>query len=192
MTGPELIALAKKNPISVGCGALALVLGVAVYFRGGGLPEAERALEEKSSEGQRLSANVKNGAQLAEQLAALVAADKELAVRLVRAGQLVNNTQYFYRLVADTGVSLVDFRQNPPPGGKAASKGVFAPVGFSITVQGEYVQLIAFLRHLEGGAHFSRVLAATVNGPGNNAGGGVGARSTIMTMALSFDLLGLP
>ena len=189
MTGSDLLALLKKNPVGVGCGALALLLGGAGYYRSGGLPTAETELEQKSTEAQRFAANLKNSAQLPEQLATLTAADKEIAARLVRAGQLVDNTQYFYRLVADTGVRLADFHQNPPSSStKNAAKGAHIPVGFGLTVQGEYVQLLTFLRQLEGGAHYCRLLTANLTAPAASETG----RSTALTLTLTFDLFGQP
>jgi len=41
MSNAELFAFVRKNPISLGCGALALVLAGAAYFRSDAIPESE-------------------------------------------------------------------------------------------------------------------------------------------------------
>ena len=77
MTNEAVLALLKKNPISVGCGLLALALGGWIYFRSDAIPAAEAELAEKQAESERLATNLKYSAQLKEQLDKLVAANKE-------------------------------------------------------------------------------------------------------------------
>jgi hypothetical protein len=184
MTNAELMAFVRKNPISVGCGALALVLGGAIYFRASEIPAAEAELTQKSAEADRHGANLKNAAQLKEQLDALIAANKEIDSRLVRGSQIAINTQFFYKLSSETGVKLNDFRQ-APPGPAAKGKAVFTPVGFTVSTSGSLAQLIDFLNRLESGAHYCRVLTATVAASSGN-------RSGPITMTLNLELLGQP
>lgn len=186
MSNEELVALIKKNPISVGCGALSLALIATIYFRSDQIPTAETELGQKASEAQRYALNVKNAAQLKEQLDALVAANKAIDGRIIRISQLGNNTQFFYKLQSDTGVKLVDFRQNTtssnaPKGGKTS----FVPVAFTVSVQGTLPQLLDFVRLLENGAHYCRILTATCS---TNAA----TRNGPLTLSLNVELLGLP
>ena len=46
MNSEEFIAVAKKNPITFGCGALSLILIGAIYFRTDALPKVEEELAE--------------------------------------------------------------------------------------------------------------------------------------------------
>ena len=186
MTKEELIALIKKNPVSFGCGALSLALAVGLYLRSEAIPEAEDELALKSAEAQRYALNLKSSSQLKEQHEALVADNKTIESRMVRVSQYGVNTQFFYKLFADTGVKQLDFRQstasaNVPKGGKAT----FFPVAFSVSVQGSFAQIIDFLRQLEDGAHYCRVLNATCSG-------GAGNRAGPLTLSLNLELLGLP
>ena len=50
MTGAELIALAKKHPVSAGCGLFSVALAVAIYFRADEIPAAETELAQKSAD----------------------------------------------------------------------------------------------------------------------------------------------
>lgn len=185
MTGPQLIALVKKNPISFGCGFLSLLLIGGIYFRSGGIPQATADVEQKSAEGERLASNIKNSAQLNEQFANLAASGKEIEARLVRAGDLAKNLQYFYKLESDTGTKLVDIHQNPPQANAKGPKTAFAGVGYSLTLQGDYAALVDFLRRLENGAHYCRVMSASLSNNAQDRTGG-------MKMNLGIELLGTP
>jgi hypothetical protein len=183
MTNQELVALLKKNPVGVGCGVLTLLLAAGIYFRSGSLPEAVAALEQKTAEGQRLAANLQNAAQLNEQLAAVTAASREIDARLVHADELATNLQYFYRLEAATGVKLIELRQNPLA--KAAAKGTLTPIGYAVSAQGDYRALVEFLRQMENGARFCRVITASL-APTTLE------RTDPLRLVLTVELLGLP
>lgn len=185
MTNQEYIAVVKKNPLSSGCAALSLVLAIGLYLRSEATPEAEAELTQKSATGERVALNIKYSAQLKEQSDAVVAAIKGIDSRIIRTSQVGTNTQYFYKLEADTGVKIIDLRQTTPTVSVKPAKGTFVPVAFAVTVQGDLTQILAFLRHVENGAHYSRVLTATCNGNASN-------RNSPLTLGLSLELLGLP
>lgn len=185
MTNADLLALLKKNPIGVGCGVLSLVLAAGIYYRGGQVPEAEAALTQKSAEGERYSANLKNAAQMKEQLDALVAANTEIARRLAHVGQSLSNSQYFYKLESESGVKLAALTQTTTVAPKAGGKAAFIPVGFGVTVQGSLAQLLDFLRRLESGARYCRVLNVSCSGSS-------GDHNAPLTLSLNLELLGLP
>ena len=185
MSNEQLIALLKKNPVSVGCGLLSLLIAVAIYFRSDLVPEAAKLLEQKTAEGERLNANVTNAAQLPEQLAAITEARTEIEKRLVRASELAKNYQYFYRLEAETGAKLLSFRQNPVPAPKPGAKPGLIGVGYTLSFQGPYFTVMEFLRRLESGTHFARITQAGIGLTGNN-------RTGPLTISVSLELLGQP
>lgn len=184
MSGDDLKALIRKHPVSFGCGLLSILLGVGIYFRGGEIPDSEAELAERAAEAERFAANIKNAAQLKEQLDAMVAANKEIDVRIIRAGQLGVNNQYFFKLESETGAKLVDFRQAPLQPVKGA-KTIFTPVPFTVSVQGTLPQIFEFLHRLESGAHYCRVISATCGITPANRGG-------LITLGLNLELLGVP
>jgi hypothetical protein len=185
MNSQELIATVKKNPVSFACGALSLALIAAIYFRSDAIPEAEADLAQISAQAEKLALNIKYSAQLKEQVDTLVAANQEIDGRIIRASQLGTNTQYFYRVESATGVKIIDLRQTTSATVSKPAKGTFVPVAFTVTVQGSLKQILEFLRQVENGAHYSRILTASCNG---NAA----TRSSPLTLALSLELLGLP
>ena len=185
MTNQELVSVIKKNPTSFTCGVLSLAIIAAIYFRSELIPQAELALSQKSAEGEKISANIKYAAQLKEQTDTLAAANKVIDGRVLRASQLGANTGYFYRLETETGVKFIDLRQTTPSTVAKPAKGSFLPVAFAVSVQGDLPQILEFLRQLENGVHYSRVVAATCSG--NSA-----LRTAPLTLALTLELLGTP
>jgi len=190
MAAEQLVATLKANPISVACGALALALGVGIYFRGDKVPESEAILDQKATLGERIAANLKNGVQLDEQFAAIAAARQQIEARLVHPDELAKNLQFFYKLEADTGVKLIDLRQNIvqplKPGTKL--KTFYIGVSYAVAVRGDYSRLLDFLRQLECGQRFCRVMSATVAVSGVTEKD----RANELTLNLGLELLGQP
>lgn len=187
MTGRDLITLVRTHPFIAACCGLTLGLAVTVYFRSDLVPEVEAELAQKTTEADKHAANATNGVQLKEQLAALVAANKEIDTRVVRAGQLGVNYQFFYKIIAESGVKQIDLRQSPVSAAAAAkaSKAGFVPVVFTVAIQGDFRQLLHFLRLLESGARYGRVNSATFSQVAAERGGAI-------SLSLNLELLGQP
>ncbi len=194
MTSQELVAVLKKNPFSTACVIVAVVAAGVSCYRSSAVPELETQLEERSAEGQRHSLNLKHAVQLPEQVAALEAATAAIEPRLVKASRLATNLQYFYKLEADTGVKLIELRQNPTraPQGKNAPKTLFTGVNFSVSVEGDYAAVVDFLRRLDNGTHFARVLTASVAGLTVETGSNIDGRTNQVRASLTLELLGQP
>ena len=185
MSNAQLLDLIKKNPISVACGLLVIILGVTTYFRWDYVPEAAKILEQKVAEGERLNANVNNAAQLPEHLAAITEARGEIEKRFVKGSELAKNLQYFYRLEAETGIKLLTLQQNPQPATKSGAKIPLGGVGFTVSFQGPYFTAMDYLRRLEGGFHFARITSAGIATIAGN-------RSGPVTVSLTLELFGQP
>jgi hypothetical protein len=186
MAGEQLISTLKANPISVACGALALTLGILIYVRSGGVPEGQALLDQKTSLGERINANLQNGVGLAEQYAAITASRKEIESRLVRADEIAKNLQFFYKLEAETGVKLVELHQNVVS--NKPGKSFYRGVGYAVAVRGDYIRILDFMRRLENGQRFCRVMTATASMSTVSEN----ERSNELTLNLSLELLGFP
>ena len=185
MTGQDLSAGLKKNPLLTACVVLSILLIIGIYFRGDTVPQAELLLTQKTAEGEKLALNIQYANQLKEQTEAVEAAIKDIDARIIHASQLGANTGYFYKVESETGVKLIDLRQTTPSTVAKPAKGAFLPVAFSISVQSDLNHLLTFLRHLENGTHYCRILTATCSGNSAN-------RNSPLTLALSLELLGTP
>lgn len=161
----DLVALFKRRPLLVGCALVALVSAMTLYFRMDARDVIQASLDEREKELLRLTENTKYSAQLDTQLQSLRKANAVIESGALRANELARNQQIFYRLEAETGVKLLDLRQlnvaAPGKGGPAT----YVPIPFSLTVRGEYAQLLDFLQRLDRGATLCRVSNATIGRP---------------------------
>jgi len=189
MAAEQVVTSLKANPISVACGALALTLGVGIYLRSDRVPERGALLEQKAMLGERIDANLKNGVQLAEQFAAISAARQQIETRLVHPDEIAQNLQFFYKLESETGIKLIDLRQNVIPG-KSNAKGRvgYAGIGYAVTVRGDYARLLDFLHRLESNQRFCRVMTASMTASGSSDKD----RGGELTLSLALELLGQP
>lgn len=180
MTNAELAAAVKKNPVMVACVALSVALALTIYFRSGALQDENTVLDEKSAQARKYALNISNAVELKEHVDTLTAANKAIDERMIRASNIGINQQYFYKLESESGVKLLDLKQ----GAQAATKGSYAPVSFTVSLQGDFNQVLAFLRGLEDGTRFSRVMTASCGTSRTNAG--------MLTLSLTIELLGRP
>jgi hypothetical protein len=191
ISNEKLVAFIKGNPVVVICAVLAVLLIAGSYFRSSSIPESESLLEERSALGQRIDANITNGVQLTEQLAALVSAREDIENRMVKPDELAKNQQYFYKLETETGVKLVGLRQNPiapAKPGAPASKNAYFPVGYEVVARGDYEKVLDFLRRLEAGQRYCRVNSASLTLVGDASKD----RSGDVNIILGLELLGQP
>ena len=116
-----------------------------------------------------------------EQVAEIQALTKEVEARLMKAGQLAVNLQYFYKLETENEVKLGDVRQNPFP---RNNKTLYAGVPFTVSVQGSFAHVTNFLNRLQNGRHFCRVNTANYTEASDGTGD--------ISLALNIELLGQP
>ncbi len=179
MTTADLVVQIKKHPVGVGCGLVSIVCGVLLYLRSGNIAASQAELETSTQQATSMIANVRNANGLPEQVKDIQALSKEMEARLMKAGQLAVNLQYFYKLETENEVKLVDVRQNATP---RNAKDQYLGVPFTVTVQGSFASVMNFLNRLYNGRHFCRIVSATFT---KSAG-------TDMTLSLNLELLGQP
>jgi hypothetical protein len=181
--------LFKKYPLSASATGLALAFALAWYLRSSAVVESEQRRAELITEKTRIEGNIRNAAQLQEQLDTLLSANTLVAGRLVKAGDLAANQQYFYELEASAGVKITDLKTQTSTSSKGAvaQRGTYAPVSYSCAIQGGYVQMLTFLRKLEKGRHYNRIVSGSII-----AANAEEHTDPQLTLTLSVDLLGVP
>jgi hypothetical protein len=196
MTAIKLPNFIKKQPVAVGCALLCVGLALAIYFRKDTLVSAQAELEDKTSQSKHLKENLDNATsinkadRLEEQYAAITQATQAIEARLVHANQLAINLQYFYKLESETQTRLVNLNQTGTTSStKNAGKASYVGVTYAIGVQGTYPQLLDFLRRVENGEHFSRVVNLTISGGGGDETSG---KAAMLSLNLNLSLLGVP
>jgi Tfp pilus assembly protein PilO len=188
MNSADLIATVKKQPVGVVCGVLCLVFAAVLYVRSDKIEESQTEYDAKSAEAARILTNVSNSKNLPEQAAEMQALSKELDARLIHAGQLAVNLQFFYKLEAETEVKLANVNQGTP----AKTKTQFLAIPFTLAVQGTYKQLFTLLHRLEDRSHFCHFSNVSFTKSGGGGGDTSGTAADAMTMNLNIELLGLP
>lgn len=192
MTGADLLALLKKHPVAFAAGFIAIGCLAWWYLTSDTLDTARNDFETKEREARKMSDNIRHAAQLEEQTAELKDAGRQLESRLVRASQLATNLQFFYRLEAETGVKMLDARQQPIPTPRAnAPRTLYVGVPFSVSVQGNYAQILDFIRRIEAGAHFSRFTNLTVSKAAAGSGDSA-AIAEALNATFTVEMLGTP
>lgn len=181
MTSADLVNVLKKHPIGVGSLLVIITCGSLLYWRSGDITASQQDLQSSTAQADKMTANVRNANGLAEQVSELQSRSKEIESRLMKASQLADNLQYFYKLETENEIKLVDVRQNALP---RNSKTQFTGVPFTLSIRGTYVQVMNFLNRLNNGRHFCRINTANL--------AKVEGTKTDVTLTLNLDLLGQP
>lgn len=187
----------KKHPVALVCSLLCVGLALAIYFRKDAQVQALAELDDKIAQGSHLKENVDNANslnksdRLDEQYAALTQVIQSIEARLVHADQLAINLQYFYKLESETQTKLTNLSQT----GVVASrrnpgKTSYVSVAYAIGVQGTYPQLLDFVRRVENGDHFSRVVGMVFSFTGDDESAPQSTGN--ISLNLNLELLGLP
>lgn len=188
MTGSDLTAILKKHPLGVICGLIAVICGALLYYRADNISASQAELDAKTAEANKMIANVRNSNGLAEQVAEIQAQRKELESRLLKAGQLAVNLQYFYKLEAETEVKLQgDVRQ----GIASKTNRAYIGVPFALSVQGTYSQVANFINRLQNGRHFCRIISSNLS-KGSSGDSAAAAATPDIMLSLNLELLGQP
>lgn len=187
----SLKALVKKFPVGSSALVVGLITLAALIFRYLDVATLQETHDKTAAEGQRLASNISHAGQLSEQTQVLEAANAIIAGRLINPSDLAINLQYFYKLEAESGVKLIDTRPvDTRARAKAAVKGSYTPVQYVVSLQGGYGRVLAFLRKLEHGTHFCRVISSSISETQGDQEKTGGEKNSEMVMSLTVELLG--
>ncbi len=188
MNSTALKELIKKHLVAAIFVGVSLLLAGAAIYRSSELPIRREMLEQRTSEGRRLQANITNASLLKENVEELAELNKQAAQRLVNPNQLGENLQFFYRVETAAGVKIIDLRQTYIPQGTKAVKSSFVSVPYTVSVQGDFRSVMNFVRKIEKSMRFSRIAAGSLGQAPSDG------RNTqeVVTMTLNLELLGLP
>jgi Tfp pilus assembly protein PilO len=190
LSGKDVVGFIKKRPVLIVCVVASLVLVAVAYYRSSRLTDLETQQKQKEEDGKLILQNVRNGTNLVEQLAALTASTKELESRLVLSSERVRNQQYFYRIESETGVKEMGLQPNSGfSGPQRGAKSLYVGVGYTMSVQGDFHQILDFLGRLESGQQFYRFVSGSVSRQGQRGSAEV---TGILALTLNLELLGLP
>jgi hypothetical protein len=171
----------KKYPLLSACCVISAALALTLYFRSSLLSEQKIELEKYSLEAKRHQNNVTNSAHLADQLNFLIQANSAVKVRGLTVEGVADKLQFFYRLESETGVKYLDLRAGSKVVVDKKKPATYVPLNYILSVQGDFGQVVAFLRKLEQGVYFCRITSASLSGSGSS-----------VKISMKLDLLGVP
>lgn len=151
----------RRRPFATACCAIACVLLLVLALRFSAVDTARAELARVESEGGQIEKNVRNAANIEDHLSHVKEGVAKFDARLITVDDVSGNQEYFYRLESVTGVRLSILRPLGVP--KSLDKNAsYRPAGFNVVVEGDYAQVISFLRALEKGTHPYRVTDFTL------------------------------
>jgi Tfp pilus assembly protein PilO len=188
MTGADLKAMAKKQPIGVACGLIAIACGVMLYLGSDTVDERKSVYDERAKTDKAILANVANSKDLQQQTEAVQHAVKDLEGRLIRGSQLAINLQYFYRLESDTGVKMTDVHQGGAGQPRSGSgKAGYTAIPFAVNIQGNFKQVLDFIQRVENGPRIARFNSVSFQ---KAVGEGLGP--DVFSVSMGIEFLGTP
>jgi hypothetical protein len=173
----------KKYPIIVLCGLISVGFAAVLYYRSDLQTEQEVRLATSSAQIARYRANIANAVQLEDQLDFLIQANNAVKARALSVEGIAQNLQFFYRLETECGVKYLDLRPSARAVAgtkKGPQQAMYVPINYTVGVQGNFNQIIFYLRRLEQGVYFCRINTASISG--NESG---------VTLNLNLDMLGV-
>lgn len=144
-----------RYPLAAVSLGLSLLLGVGVAWRGPLVEAAEQRLIELEREWRQIQINEERAVGIEADIGALEAALAVVEERLVDPEQVALNYEFFLRAERSSGVSLEGFSQDPlspKPWKIEAGRelGQYRAIPFTLEIVGDYAQIVAYVRTLEG------------------------------------------
>lgn len=193
MTFSTILDYLKKNYV-VAISGLVAVLCLGVYFvRHDQITRLAADFDDLSVRRSRILKNLKFASGIETDLALMKSQISDVESRLFNPEDLATNQRYFYQIESATGVQMKSIQQlikhlptgkNAKKANKKAQQSHFQEIAYELDIQGEYRDVLAFLRELEGGKAF-----VVLNGFSMVTAKGVSSSSEI-AMRLSISVLG--
>jgi len=182
MTTADLIEKLRRFPVPSIAIAIVVACLVANYFRADVLSVRDAELEEVRDQREQVDLNLVVGSTLDEHATEMRARVAELDARVVQPSELAQNMNYFYQLESATGVGLIDLKQNVLAD-KPVPKNQLGGISYTISLSGQFPQVIGYFNELEKGTRFYRLLNF-------NLQRGRETTQSSVSLTLNFELLG--
>ncbi|MFP4540317.1 MAG: hypothetical protein ACLFR7_01695 [Opitutales bacterium] len=173
----RLLGKLRQHPVPLVAMVIIFLSLAGILIRSGTHEATAEELRQTEQEWDRINNNLKRSRDLAKHLAELETAHANVADRLIDPAERAINDDYFYGLEEESGVRLAALNQGgviDTTDGKIAGVSPFKQyqlIGYSVSVEGTFEDIVTFLAALDNGRHFSRVSGFSVaRAQGNEAG----------------------
>ena len=162
MNAEKLVGMIRQYPvISGGLLLCAILIGINVWYSGA-LENRRQRVSEIENELRVIDRNREFSIGLKADVEELRKLDAAIDERLIQRSDKVSNLSLFYRLERGTSVRVTSVSQTEPAqsSGRGAEKREFQhfdPVGFSLTVEGRFREVLGYLESLLYGSQFVRI-----------------------------------
>ncbi|MDQ8201660.1 hypothetical protein [Pelagicoccus sp. SDUM812003] len=182
----------KKNYVIAISGAVVVLCSVVFFIRDDQIRRRSADYDDLDIRRTRILKNMKYGVGLKDDLEEVKSMMKEAESRLFLPDDLAGNQRYFYQIERASGVTISNLQQiiKPIPTGKnskqerkKAMKATFKPILYDMSVTGTYMDVLGFLREIEGGRAFATIDSFAMSG-------GKGEADSSVTMRLTVEVLG--
>lgn len=171
----NLLGFFRRNPFSLTCSLLAVLLWIGNYFIWLRHAELTTGHEEVQRNGADMLQALTNHGRISSELAAVKEALAYIDANLIREGDLPENMGYFYQLESSSRLRLDALNQlssQPPPPDQP-----YKTVPFTLRTTGTYRQVLLFLRELETGPRQFRIQTYAFSQGGTAAPEAAGGRT---------------
>ncbi|MDQ8183396.1 hypothetical protein [Pelagicoccus sp. SDUM812005] len=189
----SILSYLRKNYVIAICSAVVVVC-LGVYFvRNDQITRLAADADDLSVRHSRILKNLKFASDIEADLEEIKRMDAEVNARLFAPEDLATNQRYFYQVESATGVEMSNIQQviKPLPDAKrdkkARKKAEMSPyqeIIYDMSVTGTYLEVLSFVRAIEGGSAFAVVESVSITGAKNTVG------EPEVEMRLSVSVLG--
>lgn len=189
----SILSYLRKNYVIAICSAVVVVC-LGVYFvRNDQITRLAADADDLSVRHSRILKNLKFASDIEADLEEIKRMDAEVNARLFAPEDLATNQRYFYQVESATGVEMSNIQQviKPLPDAKkdkkARKKAEMSPyqeILYDMSVTGTYLEVLSFVRAIEGGSAFAVVESVSITGAKNTVG------EPEVEMRLSVSVLG--
>lgn len=189
----SILSYLRKNYVIAICSAVVVVC-LGVYFvRNDQITRLAADADDLSVRHSRILKNLKFASDIEADLEEIKRMDAEVNARLFAPEDLATNQRYFYQVESATGVEMSNIQQviKPLPDAKrdkkARKKAEMSPyqeIIYDMSVTGTYLEVLSFVRAIEGGSAFAVVESVSITGAKNAVG------EPEVEMRLSVSVLG--
>ncbi len=179
MTFSSILEYLKKNYVIAICGTVVVVC-LGVYFvRNDQITRLAADYDDLSVRHSRILKNLKFASEIEVDLEEMKSMKVESESRLFSPEDLATNQRYFYQIESATGIEMTSIQQviKPLPTGKQnkkarkkAEQSPYQEIIYDMSVQGTYIEILAFLREIEGGSAFTVLDSFAVRDARNTVG----------------------
>ena len=169
----------RRHLVTITFVALLVVLTAYYFLRAGAISSKQALIDEKSKSIRKLTTTVKNAVDIEKHTERLKIINNAIDTAALKDGELAANQQLFLKLESETGVKILDIRPQGVVSAAPGSNYVF--MNFSLSLSGEFSQIIKFIKKIERGPTLSRIANASI---GSEAEGE-------QSVALTVELLGV-